>query len=148
MKSWGLGLKILQHMFVFINPLGLHPCEFINNVVGHLPKTNITGPRRKKSEWLFFNTNSAIFQLYHGENKLIDNEMMRYNCFVKDQHAQLDFYSASSLKQQSTDRHVTPLLTHYPDSKPIGLCTCKWSIWNRSVDLIFQSLWFLSGFPS
>jgi hypothetical protein len=28
------------------------------------------------SEWLLFNTNSAIFQLYHGENKLIFNEMM------------------------------------------------------------------------
>jgi hypothetical protein len=26
---------------------------------------------------LLFNTNSAIFQLYHGENKLIFNEMMR-----------------------------------------------------------------------
>jgi hypothetical protein len=29
-----------------------------------------------KSEWLLFNANSAIFQLYHGENKLIFNEMM------------------------------------------------------------------------
>ena len=29
--------------------------------------------------------------------------------FVFDQHAELDFYSASSLKQQSTDRHVAPL---------------------------------------
>ena len=28
------------------------------------------------SEWLSFNANSAIFQLYHGENKLIFNEMM------------------------------------------------------------------------
>jgi hypothetical protein len=28
------------------------------------------------SEWLLFNTNSAIFQLYHGDNKLIFNEMM------------------------------------------------------------------------
>ena len=28
------------------------------------------------SEWLMFNTNSTIFQLYHGENKLIFNEMM------------------------------------------------------------------------
>jgi hypothetical protein len=25
------------------------------------------------------------------------------------QHAELDFYSASSLKQQSADRHVAPL---------------------------------------
>jgi len=29
--------------------------------------------------------------------------------FVLYQHAKLDFYSASSLKQQSTGRHVTPL---------------------------------------
>ena len=28
------------------------------------------------SERLLFNANSAIFQLYHGENKLIFNEMM------------------------------------------------------------------------
>ena len=28
------------------------------------------------SEWLLFYANSAIFQLYHGENKLIFNEMM------------------------------------------------------------------------
>jgi hypothetical protein len=29
--------------------------------------------------------------------------------FVLDQHAEFDFYSASSLKQQSADRHVVPL---------------------------------------
>jgi hypothetical protein len=29
--------------------------------------------------------------------------------FVLDQHAQLNFYSASSLKQQSVDRHVAAL---------------------------------------
>ena len=29
--------------------------------------------------------------------------------FGLDQHAYLDFYSASSMKQQSTDRHVAPL---------------------------------------
>jgi hypothetical protein len=28
------------------------------------------------SEWLLFNANSAIVKLYHGENKLIFNEMM------------------------------------------------------------------------
>jgi hypothetical protein len=61
------------------------------------------------SEWLLFNTNSAIFQLYHGENKLIlqwdDDEIH----FVLDQHAELDFYGVSSLKQQPADRHVAPL---------------------------------------
>jgi hypothetical protein len=33
----------------------------------------------RMSEWLLFNANSVIFQLqnvYHGENKLIFNEMM------------------------------------------------------------------------
>ena len=30
--------------------------------------------------------------------------------FVLDQHAELDFYSASSLKQQSAGRHVAPLV--------------------------------------
>jgi len=31
-------------------------------------------------------------------------------CFVLDQHTELDFYRSISLKQQSTDRHVTPLV--------------------------------------
>ena len=40
-------------------------------------------------------------QLYHGENKLIINEMvMRFALY----YAELNFYSASSLKQQSADR--------------------------------------------
>jgi len=30
-------------------------------------------------------------------------------CFFLDQHDELDFYSASSLKQQSTGRHAVPL---------------------------------------
>ena len=29
--------------------------------------------------------------------------------FLLDQHAELDFYSASTLKQQSAGRHVAPL---------------------------------------
>jgi hypothetical protein len=62
------------------------------------------------SEWLLFNANSAIFQLYHGENKLIFNEMMTRSALL-DQHTELDLYSARSLKQQSTDRHVA-LLGH------------------------------------
>jgi hypothetical protein len=54
------------------------------------------------SESLLLNVNAAIFQLYYGENKLIlkwdDDDEAR---FVLDQHAELDCYSASSLKQQS-----------------------------------------------
>ena len=61
------------------------------------------------SEWVLFNASSAIFQLYHGENKLIFKEMMTRSAFVLDQHAELDFYGASSLKQLSAGRHVVPL---------------------------------------
>ena len=50
------------------------------------------------SEWLLINPDSAIFQW--------DDDGVR---FVLDQHAEFDFYSASSLKQQSTGRKVTPL---------------------------------------
>ena len=42
---------------------------------------------------------------------------------VLDQHSLLDFYSASSLKQQSTDRHVASLehiilIPNQPDLSP------------------------------
>jgi len=38
--------------------------------------------KRRVSEWLLFNANSAILQLYHGYNKLIFNEMMMRICIV------------------------------------------------------------------
>ena len=34
-------------------------------------------------EWLLLNANSAIFQLYHGENKLVLNEMMMGSAFCR-----------------------------------------------------------------
>ena len=43
--------------------------------------------------------------------------------FALDQHAQLDLYSARSLKQQTTGRQVAPLLTHYYESEPTSLCS-------------------------
>jgi hypothetical protein len=35
----------------------------------------------KYNQARLFNANSAIFQLYHGENKLIINEMMMFALF-------------------------------------------------------------------
>jgi len=61
------------------------------------------------SEWLLFNANSAIFQLYHGENKLIFQWDDDETHFVLNQHAELDFYCVISLKQQSADRHSDTL---------------------------------------
>ena len=62
------------------------------------------------SEWLLFNANSAIYQLYHGENKLIIDEMMTRSALYKTNTLhELYFHSASSLKQHSAGRHVAPL---------------------------------------
>ena len=63
----------------------------------------------KESEWVIvFNATSAIFQRYHGENKLIFNEMMMRSVLYKSNMFSFFFYSASSLKQQYADRHVAP----------------------------------------
>ena len=39
-------------------------------------------------------------------NFQLENDEVR---FVQDEHVELDFYSASSLKQQSAYRHIAPL---------------------------------------
>ena len=49
---------------------------------------------------------SAYQQFFSYINFQWDDDEVR---FVLDQHAELDFYSASSLKQQSAGRHVDPL---------------------------------------
>jgi hypothetical protein len=76
----------------------------------------------KKGEWkcyYFVTSNEQFFQLYCGKNKLhVDDDDVH---IVLDQHATLDFYSASSLKQQSTC-HATQ--THYSNlSQPVFALT-------------------------
>ena len=63
--------------------------------------------REWASEWLLLSANSTIFQLYQRKqvNVQWDDNKVR---FALDQHAELDVYSAISLKQQSADRHVAP----------------------------------------
>jgi hypothetical protein len=57
------------------------------------------------SEWLLFNANSAISWRKQANFQWDDDDVR----FVLDQYAEFDFYSASSLKQQSVGRHVAPL---------------------------------------
>jgi hypothetical protein len=57
-------------------------------------------------------TQDNIIKMMHNNQTLIYRYEVR---FVLDQRAELDFYSASSLIQQSVDRHVAPL-THFSDS--------------------------------
>ena len=55
-------------------PFLLH--AILETALTHLRYSRLLSGRRRGSEWLLFNANSAFFQLYHGENKLIINEMM------------------------------------------------------------------------
>ena len=59
------------------------------------------------SEWVSECLIQQFVQLCHGENNIQwDDDEIR---FVLDQYAELDFYTASSPKQQSVGRHVAPL---------------------------------------
>jgi hypothetical protein len=51
--------------------------------------------------------------IYHGENKLLFDEMMMKPDFVLDQHTELYFYSVRSMQKQSasTCKHVMDTLT-------------------------------------
>jgi hypothetical protein len=57
------------------------------------------------SEWLLLQQFSAI-SWWEQVNFQWDDDEVR---FVLDQYAEFDFYSASSLKQQSAGKHVAPL---------------------------------------
>ena len=59
------------------------------------------------NEWVLLNANSAKSWREQVTFQWDDDEIR----FVLNQHAWSGFYSASSLKQQSADRHVAPLDT-------------------------------------
>ena len=62
---------------------------------------------QQMSEWLLFSANSsAICQLYHYNFQWDEDEVR----FALDQNDNLDLYSVSSLKHQSVDRHVAPIV--------------------------------------
>ena len=64
------------------------------------------------SEWLLLNNKWVIFQLYQSwrEQVTFDEMMMSKKCLLcSTRPTSLDFYCASSLKQQSVGRHVPPL---------------------------------------
>jgi hypothetical protein len=57
------------------------------------------------SEWLLLSANSAFFQLYHGENKLIFNEMMM----------------RSALYQTNTLNWILLVLAHWNNSPRVDM---------------------------
>jgi hypothetical protein len=73
------------------------------------------------SEWLLFNANSAIFQLYHDENKVIVNEIMM----------------RSALHQTNTLSWTFIVLAHWNNSPRIDISphsdTLSWFRDNQSL---------------
>jgi hypothetical protein len=98
-------------------------------------------------EWLSFNTNSAIFQLYHGDNKSIFNEMIMRS--VLDQHVFFLVHLDLSFREEdlwnfSQSKHIIGPGSHV--EYPTGT-----KIWNfvedhpRNIPAKFGSNW-PSGF--
>jgi hypothetical protein len=59
------------------------------------------------------NSKSDFFFFLHQNQNIFFSNIGNQNIYIEkhvlDQHAKLGVYRASSLKQQSTDRHVAPL---------------------------------------
>ena len=79
---------------------------------------------KKLNEWLLFNDNSAIFQLYHGENKFNFNEMMM----------------KSTLYLTNTQSWIFIVLGHWNNSQWVDMSLHSYTLfWYRAI----QSLLFL-----
>ena len=105
-------LHVLFTLFVFVCVSGAQHilcCVFFclsSSCVPMLP-VSLDCQFLRVSEWLLFYANSAILQLYHGENKLIFNEMMMRFALYSTNMVSCIFIVL--LKQQSAGTHVTPL---------------------------------------
>ena len=51
----------------------------------------------------------SYLKYWQWESEYVNFQWKDEARFVPDQHAELDIYSASSLKQQSAGRHIAPL---------------------------------------
>ena len=63
-------------MYLVIDLLQVHLFIIITNRFKKIVAMTVEMPITTNAVGLLFDTNSAILQLYHGENKLIINEMM------------------------------------------------------------------------
>jgi hypothetical protein len=68
-------------------------------------------------EWLLFNDNSAIFQLYHGEKKLIFIDMMMKSALLN----RIGGVIVSALPSSMVDREFEPRSVQIKNYE-IGIC--------------------------
>jgi hypothetical protein len=92
------------------------------------------------NEW--FNSNEPFFSYFMVRTSYIfdDDDI----CFVLDQHAELDHYSASSLKISLQEDVCCSTRIHYPDSGPTSLYSYSLMMCaqRRSSKYHIYSLWF------
>jgi len=104
---------------------------------GKIQKRNKTGTsihvKQHVCEWLLFNAKWVIYQLYHGRTSRIWWA-----------HAKLDFYTSSSLIQQSAKSTCRSTRTYYPYSESTSLCSysVKLGAYLRSNIYRLYILWF------
>jgi hypothetical protein len=93
------------------------------------------------SEWLLFSVNSAMFQLYHVENKFIFNPMMMRSALYKTNTLSWIF---KVLSHWNNSPSCPPTRTHYSNSEPTSLCSFSLMLGaqRRSNTYQFYSLWF------
>jgi hypothetical protein len=84
------------------------------------------------SEWSLVSANLAIFQLYHGKNKLIFNEMMTRSLSTRP--TRLDgLPTVLAYWNNSSGIDMTPPTEkHYPDSETTSLCPCFFDLMLRT----------------
>ena len=77
--EWGYNFNWISETYDNVqNPIKTSKWMNLNvpYIQGHSSPSTLSSCMFRVSEWVLFNTNSAIFQLYHGKNKLIFNEML------------------------------------------------------------------------
>jgi hypothetical protein len=96
------------------------------------------------SEWLLFNANSAIFQLYHGENKLIFNEMMiRSALFQTNKLSWICIALAhwnNSLRIDMSPYSDT-LFWFWANQSLLLLLNAKWSAEKQQIPILYSLFW-------
>ena len=87
------------------------------------------------------NANSAIFQLYHGENKLIFNEIMMRSALYQTNTLLVEFLQCQLTETTVCGQTCRPT----PDSEPTRLCSFSLMLhaqWKSNNLCQFYNLWF------
>ena len=93
------------------------------------------------SEWLLFYANSAIFQLYHGNNKLIFNEMMMWSAFYYTNTLSWIFIVLAHWNNSPQINMSHHSDTIYPDQSSLFLLNTVCLAEKQQIPIFFSLVW-------